>query len=70
MGYGYDGWKTDSGQGGFIGLENFDAWADLDGSNNLQTRRLFGNSIDDPVARVSSTGTLSYYAVDRQHTVR
>ena len=52
-------------------IEDGDGGAeDLDSSNNLLTRRLFGNSIDDPVARVSSTGTLSYYAVDRQHTVR
>ncbi len=68
--YGYDGWKTDSGQSSFVGQENWDVWADLDGSNNLVNRRLFGISIDSPVARVSSAGTISYYALDYHNSVR
>ena len=39
-----------------VGQENWDAWVDLDGSNNLVTRRVFGNSFDALLARVSSAG--------------
>lgn len=46
-----------------------DAWADLDGSRSLTTRRLFGDGIDQPLARLES-GTTSFYLTDRLGSVR
>src|SRR5262249_18704549 len=46
--YAYDGWKTGAmPQGGFLGNENFDVWADLDGqnSNALVTRYVRGSAV-------------------------
>ena len=68
--YGYDGWKTDSGQSSFVGQENFDVWTELDTGNNLVVRRLFGNSIDALIARITSGGTVNWYLTDRQGSVR
>ncbi len=58
--YAFDGWKTNLDASGnaasFVGQENWDAWADLDATNALTTRRVFGNSVDSLVARVTSAG--------------
>ena len=40
------------------------AWADLDGSNNLTMRRLYGDNIDQIFARISSGGTVAWYLTD------
>jgi len=42
--FAYDGWKTGPQQS-FVGQENFDVWADLDGSNNVATRYLRGDVV-------------------------
>ncbi len=72
--FAYDGWKVHQdaggGQAGFIGQENFDVWADLNGSNVLTTRRLFGDAIDQIVARINSGGTAAWYYQDRLGSVR
>ena len=39
-----------------VGNENYDVWADLDGSNNLQTRYLRGDVVDQLFARVNMSG--------------
>jgi RHS repeat-associated protein len=39
-------------------------WADLDGSDDLVTRRLFLNSVDSVTARISASGTVAWYLVD------
>jgi RHS repeat-associated protein len=69
--FSYDGWKTGP-QKGFVGLENFDIWADLDGNNGnaLQTRYLRGNVIDQLFARLVSDGTAYWELTDRQGTIR
>ncbi len=80
--FGYDGWDTALASGGAsarrvspsgFAPDNsaFNVWADLNASDNsLNTRRLFGNSYDQTIARISSTGTVAYYANDRQNSVR
>ena len=44
-------------------------WADLDGSNNLVMRRLFLNTVDSVTARISASGTVAWYLVDRLGSV-
>jgi RHS repeat-associated protein len=66
--YGYDGWDTAKPDA--VGAENFDAWADLDGSGALNTRRLFGPGFDEPAARVRPGGALAWYGADRLGSVR
>jgi RHS repeat-associated protein len=45
------------------------AWADLNGSNQLLTRRVYLDGIDQLVARLSSAGVPAWYLTDRQGTV-
>lgn len=45
-------------------------WDDLNGSNVLQTRRLFLDGTDEPFARISSGGTAAWYLPDRQGSIR
>ena len=54
----------------FTNTENWDIWADLDGSNNLKTRYVRGNAVDELFARVSSAGTAAWYYTDRMGSVR
>ncbi len=77
--YAFDGWKTNLDASGnpasFVGQENWDAWADLDATNALTTRRVFGNSVDSLVARVTPPAggigatAVAWYLTDRQGTV-
>jgi RHS repeat-associated protein len=46
------------------------AWADLSGTNVLQTRRLYLDAVDALFARVSSAGTVGWYLTDRLNSVR
>ena len=66
--YGLDGWKTNPD--GSVGLSNWDAWADLDGSSALVNRRVYGDRTDEVAARASATGTVAWYGTDRQGSVR
>jgi RHS repeat-associated protein len=45
------------------------AWADLDGSDQLQTRRLYLDGADQLAARVGAAGAASWYLADRQGSV-
>ncbi|HKM56875.1 MAG TPA: RHS repeat-associated core domain-containing protein, partial [Isosphaeraceae bacterium] len=45
-------------------------WADLDGNNNLVTRRLFQSAVDAVIARISASGTVAWYLTDRLGSVR
>jgi RHS repeat-associated protein len=69
-----DGWKVQQdslgNQADFIGNENWDVWADLDGNNALQTRYLRGDTIDSLFARVSGGGTAAWFLQDRLGSVR
>ena len=62
-----DGWDT--AKPGAVGTENFDIWADLDTSNTVTSRRLFGAGFDDPEARVAGSA-VTWYAADLTGSVR
>jgi RHS repeat-associated protein len=47
-----------------------DVWADLNTSNQLQTRRVYGDGVDQPLARLTSAGAASWYLPDRLGSVR
>lgn len=51
------------------GLSTGNIWADLDGSSSLTTRRIFGDSINEPLARITSTA-VAWYLPDRQGSIR
>ncbi len=47
------------------------AWADLDANGSLITRRIFGDGMDQPLARITaSTGNIAWYLTDRLGSVR
>jgi RHS repeat-associated protein len=72
--FGYDGWKTHLDVWGnpptFVGNENWDVWVDMDGSNNLQTRYVRGDVVDQLFARVDSSGNTFWILTDRQGSIR
>jgi len=63
-----DGW--DRAKPRPVGNENFDAWADLDSSNVLVTRRVYSPGFDEITARESSGGTVGWYLTDHLRSVR
>jgi RHS repeat-associated protein len=72
--YAYDGWDPDKGPA--IGTENFDVWADLtvvSGSQQLQTRYIRADAVDQIFARVGWSGTTAtpaWLLTDRLGSVR
>lgn len=62
-----DGWDT--AKPSPLANEGFDVWGELNGSNALTTRRLYGSDLDDAVARMTR-GTVNWYGKDYQHSVR
>jgi YD repeat-containing protein len=52
------------------GNSNWNVWADLNGSNQLQTRYVRGDQTDQLLARVSSAGTAAWYISDLRGSVR
>ncbi len=66
--YGHDGWDT--AKPAPIGNENFDVWVDLDGSNNLTTRRMYGPEFDGVTLRQNASGDVGWYLTDRLGSVR
>ena len=58
--YAYDGWNPAQGQG--VGNENWNVWADLNGSNGLISRYVWGDKVDQLFAREDlSSGTYTTY---------
>ncbi len=66
--YAYDGWDTAKPDP--VGGEAFDAWIDLDGTNAVTARRLFGPGFDDPLARQDAAGNVAWYGADHLGSVR
>jgi RHS repeat-associated protein len=69
--YALDGWNP--AKSNPVGNEDFDVWADLDGSNNLETRYLRGDNIDQILGRVDvsgGSGTAYWTLTDSQGSVR
>jgi RHS repeat-associated protein len=62
-----DAWQN---RDAFAGTENWDIWADLDGSNNLKMRYVRGDTVDQLFARIKSDGTVAWYLTDRMESVR
>jgi RHS repeat-associated protein len=65
--YAYDGWNPAKATP--VGLENFDVWADLDGSSSLTTRYVRGDKVDQAFARVDNSNAF-WYLTDRLGSVR
>jgi RHS repeat-associated protein len=66
--FGMDGW--DPAKPAPVGFEQFDAWADLDGSNALVARRSYAPGFDVIVARESAGGSVGWYLTDHLGSVR
>ncbi len=65
--YAVDGWNP--ALAGQTGNANFNVWADLDGSNDLLTRYLHGDQVDQLFAR-QDAGVQYWYLTDYQGSVR
>ncbi len=65
--YAVDGWNP--ALAGATGNANFNVWADLDGSNDLLTRYLHGNQVDQLFARQDAS-VQYWYLTDYQGSVR
>jgi RHS repeat-associated protein len=52
------------------GSDGSNTWADLNGSNALQTRYLSGDNVDQVFAQVSAAGAAAWYLTDNQGSVR
>lgn len=65
--YAWEGWNP--AKPAPVGAENFDVWADLDGSSSLTSRYLRGDIVDQLLARTDS-GTPYWELGDRQGSIR
>ena len=48
-------------------------WADLDGGNTVEARRVYGDGVDQPLARIEAGGAnagVAFYVTDRLGSVR
>jgi RHS repeat-associated protein len=66
--YALDGWKNV--HQALVGNENWDVWADLNGSGSLTTRYVRGDVIDQLFARIESGGTAYWYLTDHLGSIR
>jgi RHS repeat-associated protein len=70
--YAYDAWNPNTPSG--AGTENSNVWADLNGNNQLQTRYIRGDALDQVFARMqydaSGTATPYWYLTDHLGSVR
>src|SRR5205807_1429900 len=53
-----------------FGYDDGNAWADLDGNNQLLTRRLYADAADALFARIGADGTAAWYLTDHLGSVR
>jgi RHS repeat-associated protein len=66
--YAYDGWNP--ARGTPVGNENWDVWADFDGSNTLETRYVRGDAVDELFARIDASDDTYWVLTDRLGSVR
>jgi RHS repeat-associated protein len=66
--YALDGWNP--AKQNVQGNDNFDTWADLNGSNTITMRRGFGPGIDELIYREDSSGNVGWYLTDHLGSVR
>jgi len=62
----HDQYAYDVAGGTASGVPN--AWADLDSSSSLTTRRIYSDGVNEPLARIVATA--SWYLADRMGSVR
>jgi len=62
----HDQYAYDVASGAASGVPN--AWADLDSSSSLTTRRIYSDGVNEPLARIVATA--SWYLADRMGSVR
>ncbi len=65
--FAYDGWNPATPAS--VGNENFSVWADLSSTGSLTTQYLYGDKVDQILARVDSHGT-GWFLTDNQGSVR
>ena len=53
-----------------VGNEQFDTFADLDSTNNVTMRRMYGGGFDELVARRDAAGNAGWYLNDKLNSVR
>jgi RHS repeat-associated protein len=53
-----------------FGYDHGNVWVDMNGSNALQTRRLYLEGVDQVFARIDSGGTAAWYLPDRLGSIR
>ena len=53
-----------------VGNEQFDTYADLDSSNNVTMRRMYGGGFDELVVRRDAAGNEGWYLTDKLNSVR
>lgn len=63
-----DGWDTS--KPGAVGNENFDVVLDLNGTNGLVNRRLYGSGHDDVIAKQTAGGVVTWYLTDHLGSVQ
>ena len=70
--YAYDGWKVQQdfqgNRASFVGQENWDVWADFTTTYTLDTRRVYGDGVDQLLSRVSGAD-VAWYHTDTQGSV-
>ena len=66
--YAYDAWDPATPSG--VGNENWKVWATLDGSNNLVTRYINGDALDQVFAQISAGSGVAWYLTDRLGSTR
>ncbi len=66
--YAYDAWDPATPSG--VGNENWKVWATLDGNNNLVTRYINGDALDQVFAQISASGGVAWYLTDRLGSTR
>jgi RHS repeat-associated protein len=52
------------------GYDGQNVWADLNSSNQLETRYLYGDAVDQILARMGASGVVAWYLTDRLGSVR
>ena len=57
--YAIDGWNP--AKSSPVGNEDYNVWADLDGSSSLETRYLRGDNVDQLLGRVDNAGSAAGY---------
>jgi RHS repeat-associated protein len=71
--YGVDGWggaaTSGTSSSSAAGAARFNDWVTLNGTGAVQARQLFGSGLNQPMASISSSGSVSWYLTDYEGSV-